>query len=207
MNTPILKEQWCLKPTDLEHYPVWIRVIDFDQDQEWFSDATERTYRPWEGVLPLVPRSPFSFTLVNTTFRLSSGESYPGYINRVREDWDEPLPPRKMRDGTFSGPLRWSSRRGGSPLSILALHSPVIFIGEKGYDFHLRRDLWAREQTIVEFYQAIGQKPADVFPIHFSAAPELFRGIVSGQLDGFYSFPLDRPYEIDTGLHYLGESR
>src|SRR5437762_8386973 len=143
MNTPILKDRWSLKPTDLEHYPVWVRVIDFDRDQAWFSDATERTYRPWDGALPLVPRSQFSFTLVSASFRLSSGRSYPGYFNPVREDWDESVPPRRMKDGTLTEPLRWSSRRGGSPLSILALHSPVIFIGEKGHDFHLRRYLRA----------------------------------------------------------------
>ena len=94
----------------------------------------------------------------------------------------------------------------GTPLSILAIQCPVIFIGEKGYDFHLRRDLRARERDIVEFYKAIEEQPGDVFPIYFSSAPEHFRGIVCGQLDGFYSFPLGRPYEIDTGRRYLVES-
>ena len=207
MNTPILKEQWSLKPTDFQHYPVWVRVIDLDRDQTWFSHATERTYRPWDGSLPLEPRSPFSFALLNASFRLSNGRCFPGYINPVREDWDESVPPRRMKDGALTQSLRWSSRRGGSPLSILALHSPVMFIAEKGHDFHLRRDLGARARHIVDFYKAVGEQPDDVFPIHFSSSPEHFRGIVSGQLDGFYSFPLDKPYEIDTGHRYLSESR
>lgn len=206
MNTPVLKEQASLKPTDLEHYPVWVRVIDFDRDQAWFSEASERTYRPWDGILPLEPPSPFSFTVVKAAFRLSSGKYYSGYFNPVREDWDNSIPPRRMKDGTFTEPLRWSSRRGGSPLSILALHSPVMFVGENGCDFHLRRDLRARERHVVDFYRAVQEKPDDVFPIDFSSDAGLFRGITSGRLEGFYSFPLDKPYEIDPGLRYLAGS-
>lgn len=203
MNIPIFKEQSALSLTDIRHYPVWVRVRDFDRHRAWFSEATERTYRPWDGALPFKPESPFSFTLVSALFRLSGGRSYPGYINPLREDWDEPVPPRRMKDGGLTQELRWSSRRGGSPLSILALHSPVMFIGEKPYDFHLRRDPRARARNIVEFYEAIGQQPEDVFPIRFSSPPELFCGLTAGKLDGFYSFPLDRPYEIDSGRRYL----
>ena len=32
---------------------------------------------------------------------------------------------------------------------------------------------------------------------------ELFQGITSERIDGFYAFPLDKPYEIDSGERCL----
>src|SRR5947199_10384472 len=40
--------------------------------------------------------------LVVATFELADGTRYPGFFRAVHEDWDVPLPPRKMRDGTRS---------------------------------------------------------------------------------------------------------
>jgi len=96
---------------------------------------------------------------------------------------------------------------GGSPLSILAIHRPVIFIAERGYDFHLKRKSRdSRTQHILDFYAAIDRLPEEVFPVTFSADPAHFSGIISGQIDGFYSFPLDKPFEIDRGENYLRDS-
>ena len=108
-----------------------------------------------------------------------------------------------MKDGTFAKPLQWSARRGGTPLSILAIHSPVVFIEGKSYDFHLRRDLERRKESVLDFYTAIGKRPDQVFPVEFSADSTLFKGVMSGRLDGFYAFPLDKPFEIDDGARYL----
>jgi hypothetical protein len=111
-----------------------------------------------------------------------------------------------MKDGTYAPAKQWSARRGGSSLSILALHRPVIFIGEQAYDFHLRRDPERRRQHVLEVYAALGKRSEEVFPIEFSADPSLFQGIVSGRIEGFYSFPLDKPFEIDSGDHYLTDA-
>ena len=206
MHTPLMKDQALLTESDFDHYPVWVRAQDYDRDEPWFSETTEQTYRPWNGPLPLEPAVQFPFVLLAASFRLSCGDTYPGYFQPATEEWDTPLPPRKMRDGTFAKSLQWSSRRGGTPLSILAIHSPVVFIQGKAYDFHLRRDLERRKKSVLEFYEAIGKCPTEVFPVEFSADSVFFKGIVSGRLNGFYSFPLDKAFEIDDGERYLVET-
>jgi len=203
VNTAVMKERSLLTAKDFEDHPIWIRVCDYDRGQPWHSESSELIYRPWDRDLPFEPKSPFSFVLVNARFQLFNGKSYRGYFNPVREDWDDPLPPRRMKDGSLSASQRWSKRRGGTPHSILALHSPVMFVGDVSYDFHLRRDIGARAQHITDFYRAVGEKPEDVFPIRFAAGQGLFKGIDSGTIMGFYSFPLDKPYEIDSGRTYL----
>jgi hypothetical protein len=206
MDAALLKDQTSLLRADFGRYPVWVRVQDYDRERPWYRNSTEQTYRPWDGPLPLQPRSQFHLALVAASFRLSNGDSYPGYLNPATPEWDLPLAPRKMKDGTYTTSKQWSARRGGSPLSILAIHRPVIFIGERAYDFQLRRDLDRRKLHILDVYAAIDKRPGEVFPVTFSADPALFSGIVGGHIDGFYSFPLDKPFEIDRGENYLRDS-
>ena len=198
-----MKERFSLTEIDFSRYPIWVRVQDYHRDWPSCREITEQTYQPWEGPLPLQPRSPFPLVLLAGAFQFSSGFSYPGYFQPVTEGWDAPLPPRKMRDGSFIESKHWSAEHGGTPLSILALHSPVVFVNGKSYDFHLRRDVESRKQCVLAFYAAIGKNPEEVFPIEFSADPALFKGVVSGRIDGFYAFPLNRPFEIERGERYL----
>lgn len=206
MDLPLLKDQSSLIRADFDRYPVWVRVQDYDREQPWYRNSTEQTYRPWEGSLPLQPRSQFHLVLVAASFRLSNGESHPGYLNPATTEWDVPLAPRKMKDGSYTTPNEWSARRGRSPLSILAIHRPVIFIAGRAYDFQLKRNPDSRKRHILDFYAAIDRRPEQVFPVSFSADRALFSGIVSGHIDGFYSFPLDKPFEIDRGENYLRDS-
>lgn len=203
MHARLCKDQSSLTRSDFSRYAVWVRVQDYDRNESWYHEATEQTYRPWDGPLPLEPKSQFAFVLLAASIRLSSGVAYPGYFQPVTEEWDAPLPPRKMKDGTFTEPQQWSARHGGSPLSILALHCPVVFIEDKPYDFHLRRDPELRRRCVRDFYSAMDKRPEEVFPVEFSADPALVQGIVSGRIDGFYTFPLNRPFEIDRGERYL----
>src|SRR5579863_2839075 len=182
MRPPLMKDQALLTQIDFDRFPVWVRVQDYDRDEPWCEEATEQTYRPWTGPLPLEPTSQFCLVVLAASFRLSNGESLPGYFQPATEEWDRPLPPRKMKDGTFAKPLQWSARRGGTPLSILAIHSPAVFINDQAYDFHLRRDPERRKKSVLEFYTAIGKRPEEVFPVEFSADTGLFKGIVSGRL-------------------------
>ena len=55
------------------------------------------------------------------------------------------------------------------------------------------------------FYAAIKKSPAAVFPVRFYADPSLASGIISGRMDGFFSFPLDKPFVIDTGAALLND--
>ena len=207
MQMPLLKDVTALTWADFVQHPIWIGVHNNDYGEPWYAESNDQTYRPWTGSLPFEERSQFPIFLVAANFQLASGDNYPGYFNPASRDWDLPLPPRKMRSGEFTKPRNWSARRGGCPLSVLAIHSPTIFINEQAFDFHLRRDPERRKQSILDFYAAMGRAPQAVFPVKFSADPALFSGNMSGQLDGFYSFPLDKPFEIDTGEAYLGVGR
>ena len=82
--------------------------------------------------------------------------------------------------------------------------------GSSSYeDFHLvpfKLIYFLRQASLRELVIASNSKrPEDVFPVEFSADPALFKGIVSGRIDGFYTFPLNRPFEIDRGERYLTE--
>lgn len=206
MEEPILKDEYLLTPADFITHPVWIGVHNNDYGQPWYDKSNEQTYRPWDGPLPFQARSQFPIFLVHATFRLANGETHLGYFNPATEEWDKPLPQRRMKDGTYVQVRNWSARRGGSPLSILGLLHPVIFFGEKAFDFHLRRDPERRKQYIHEFFDTIGNSPREVFPVEFFADPALFQGIIAGRMDGFYIFPLDKPFEIDNGERYLDDT-
>jgi len=198
--TPELKQIYDLRPEDFVRQPVLVGVHNFDYGQPWYELSDEQTFRPWTGPLPFAEER--GFVLVAATFELADGSGYPGYFWAVRENWDEPLPPRKMRDGNYTKPLQWSARRGGSPLSILSLHCPVIFVGGRSLDFHLKREP-RRKAHIQDFYATIGKPPGAVFPVRFFADPKLASRIIEGRMDGFYTFPLDKPFEINTGAAEL----
>lgn len=206
MSSPLLKDQSSLAQSDFNSFPVWVRAQDYDKDEPWYSETIEQTYRPWDGPLPLESRSQFPFVLLAASFRLANGESFPGYIQAVSEQWDAPIPPRKLKDDSFTEPKQWSVRHGRTPLSVLALHRPVVFVEGNAYDFHLRRDHGLRRRCVIDFYKSLGKRPEEVFPIDFSADPSLFKGIISGRIDGFYAFPLNKPFEIDTGERYLADA-
>lgn len=202
MEIPLLRDLSELTIVDFANHSIWVCVHGRDQDEPWYSQTTEQTYRPWLGALPFVPRRQFDAVLVTATIELADGSAYQGYFNPVAENWDEPLPPRKLKDGTLTKPKQWSARRGG-PLSILALFHPHIFVDGNICDFHLRRSNEVRQDGIRAFYAAIGKSPRAVFPLHFRCSPDLFRGVTVGRLDGFYSSRLDNPVEIDTGESLL----
>lgn len=200
-SMPELRQIWDLRLPDFERHPLWIGVHNFDIDEPWYDKADDQTYRPWTGPLPFSERR--GIVLVRAEFELNDGSIFPGCFHPVRDNWDEPLPPRRMRDGNYTKPLQWSARRGGSPLSVLSLHLPAIFINGQAFGFHLLRRPEMRKEHIQSFYAALRKSPSDVFPVRFEATPGLFTGVTSGRMEGFYTFPLDKPFEIDTGESLL----
>ena len=195
--TPEMKQEYDLCASDFVRHPVWIGVHNYDSGEPWYELSDEQTFRPWTDPLPFPNIR--GIAQVAATFELADGSVYSGYFSPQREDWDAPLPPRRMRDGNYTKPLQWSARRCGSPLSILSLHRPVMFVEGRGLDFHLRLREPRRTAHIKDFYAALGKLPRAVFPVRFYADPSLASGIVEGRMDGFYAFPLDKPFEINTG--------
>ena len=74
-----------------------------------------------------------------------------------------------------------------------ALH-PYLFVGDKSFRF------WGgmfriRADRRSAFYKALGEGPEAIFPIRFSADPNLATGVVTGRVDGFYRGT--RTYEVE----------
>jgi len=188
---PEMKQESDLVPGDFQHHPVWIGVHHYDADQPWYEKSDEETFRAWDGKLPFSEDK--GTALVAAHFDLADGSVYSGYCRAVPKSWDVPQSPAPS----------WSVWHGGSPLSVLALLNPTIFIDDHPFNFHLgipdrRRD------RVKRFYAAIEKKPAEVFPLHFAMSQGLFKGVITGKLDGFFYFPLGgAPYEIDGGESLL----
>jgi len=176
------KQSYELTPADFERYPAWIAVQNYDYGQPWYEGTNDQTYRPWVEVRRFTGNR--GFLLLAARIELADGTVYPGFIGRVADSWDEPTQPRRMKDGNFTAPLQWSKRHGDTPLSVLSLQRPAIFIGEKIFDFMLGKPERQRER-VRSFYAAIEKTPAEVFPVRFSADPALADGIVEGTMDGF----------------------
>jgi hypothetical protein len=184
---------------DFERYPIW-RVSSGDSlETRSRFEITDTTYSPWTEPVTkdiLWPRSKF---LVSGRFQFADGSEYPGYFQLVGTNWDDPLPPRRMRDGTYAKPLQWSARRGGGELSVLSLLSPEIFVKGSALDFHFHPVLPFRETHVRVFYSHTGKTPAETFPVHFETQHGIDGAVNSGVIPGFYRFPLGKPYEVNTG--------
>jgi hypothetical protein len=90
--------------------------------------------------------------------------------------------------GTFE--LRDGSRHDGFMTPAfkegdLGMLHPRLFVGGKSFGF------WGgmfgvRADRRMAFYKALGRGPEAIFPIRFSANPDLATRVVAGQVDGFY---------------------
>ncbi len=75
---PLLKQYMRLTPSDFIEHPVWIGVHGRDDDQDWYGDTDEETFRPWDGALPA--RAEEGMLLVQAAFTFADGTIVPGYI-------------------------------------------------------------------------------------------------------------------------------
>jgi len=212
---PELKQEYDLTQADFEREPVWVGVHNYDLQDDpvcapWYKDSDEQTYRPWTGPLPFDEAR--GWARVAATIALADGTVYPGSVRTVRDDWDRVIPGRRMRDGSHTKPRQWSARRGGSPLSVLLLQNPVVFVAGEVLDFGMGRDFVGERQSVrrrdrvLRFYRLFGKTPEDVFPARFSANAGLATGVVGGRLDGLFSSELDQPFEMNTAASYLEDA-
>lgn len=182
ISTPELKQAGDLVNADFERHPVWIGVHTADFGMPWYAKCDEEKYRPWTDQLPAATTG--RMLLVTAWFEVKAGIRFPGFFSPVESGWDEALT-RTTSEGRAIRIRSFSERQGGSPLAILKLHQPHIFVNEQRFSF------WGGRRGIPPekrqaFYAAIGELPDNIFPIRFSADPKFVTGIVTGRLDGFY---------------------
>jgi hypothetical protein len=194
-----IKQEEDLTEEDFKAHPVW-RIVRADKDGTASTvEINERSFSPWTRPITKDIIWPHSKILVAGSFRFADGTQYPGYFQLVGTNWDDPLPPRKMRDGTTAKPLQWSARRGGTELSILSLISPIVFVKGSSLDFDFHKMLQVRETHIRVFYMHTAKTPGETFPVHFETRHGTDATVNSGVIPGFYRFPPDKPYEMSPG--------
>ena len=194
-----IKQEEDLTERDFKTHPVWRIAKQVEGETAPTIDIDERSFSPWSKPISTDIIWPHSKVLVSASFHFADGTVYPGFFQLVGTNWDDPLPPRKMRDGNFTKPLQWSSRRGGSELSVLSLISPIVFAKGNQLDFHFLKMLQVRETHIRVFYMQIAKMPSETFPVRFETHHGIDSTVNSGIIPGFYRFPLDKSYEMSTG--------
>jgi hypothetical protein len=79
MSRPaFLKQFGELTVEDFIRHPVWIGVHGMDENEPWYDDCDEETFKPWAGDLPAGPEE--GMLLVQATFTFADGTIVPGFI-------------------------------------------------------------------------------------------------------------------------------
>ena len=205
MDRPEMKRESELTASDFVRSPVWVGVHNFDVDQPWYEEADEETVRPWFGKIPF--NEGRGTAIIAAQFKLADGSIFAGYCHTVTANWDDPEIAVGETGGSQKRALSWSKMHGGNPSSVILLQSPVMFAENCSFDFQLRIGQ-LRERQIEDFFSVLKRKPNDVFPIKFSGQVGIASGIISGTIEGFFSFPLwSAEFEVSTGESYLSSSR
>jgi hypothetical protein len=181
-KNPEIKQIYELSLSDFQRYPIWVGVHNIDAGEPWYDACDEATFRPWTQSVP--PVAKIGVVLVCATFKLCDGTIHQGYIRAISEDWDTPPNTRTMPNGSEVHYRRFSERYG-SPLAILGLQQPKIFVHGRPFSF------WGGIRGVpVEqrkaFYAATGKATDQIFPIRFAGNATLITGILNGELEGFY---------------------
>src|SRR5580765_6639766 len=73
-----LKQFGELTAEDFIEHPVWIGVHGNDEEESWYEDCDEETFKPWTGDLPAGPEK--GMLLVQATFTFADVTIVPGFI-------------------------------------------------------------------------------------------------------------------------------
>lgn len=159
---PILKQFGDLRLADFTKHPVWASVHSFDNDEPWFDDCDDETFRPWKKSLPVAPSQ--GMFLISANFELADGTTLQGFVT-PQEDTEE---------------------------IDLGIIQPQVFLpsGQSCgfWDGMFKRP----NELIQAFYDELGKNPKSIFPIQFTADKGLASGIVNGKISGFYWMPKDK---------------
>jgi len=184
-HKPELKQIWDLREADFQRHPVWIGVHNTDFGKAWYDMADEATYRPWTEPLPASAER--GFVLVRAEFQTRDGSRYAGFVRAASQNWDAARPPRRTANGEIllSAGRSFSTKHGGSPLAILGIQQPRMFVGDGQFSFWGGRRGISPERRS-NLYAAVGKCAEDVFPLSFEADAKLCSGVLKGEVHGFY---------------------
>ena len=129
---------------------------DFDRHPVWIACHTEDFAEPW--------------------FNETDEETF--------RPWTGALPVGPT-DGMLLGSPHDGFLTPASKEGDLGTLQPHLIVGDVSFGF------WGgmagvRPDRRSAFYRALGKGPESIFPIRFSADPDLATGVVAGRIDGFY---------------------
>lgn len=79
MTRPAFVKQFAeLTEQDFVAHPVWVAVHGMDEEEDWYDDCDEESFRPWPGSLPVGPEE--GMLLVRAQFTLADGTPLGGFI-------------------------------------------------------------------------------------------------------------------------------
>jgi hypothetical protein len=160
MTAPLLVQYLDLTREHFARHPVWISAHVADDQEPWYGDTDEETFRPWGGTLPLEAESDGLF-LVRATFTLADGTVLPGFLT------PEPAQPT----GFLARLLRPRAKLTGAA----GLLQAEVFLPsgrtEQFYDGLIERPISARAALFAE----LGKSAGAVFPVRVDADPGLTR--------------------------------
>jgi hypothetical protein len=182
---PEIQQQRELTVEDLRQHPVWIRV-PFKSSGKPF--AAQYTFSRWTGALPVDAAK--AEVRIRATFVLRDGHELSGYVKAMPENWADVAPPPIVAGKRVIQGASPRVRYGDSPLAIIGEQLPCIFVNGKKFWF------WCGvkdpDELRFPFYEALGKHPEEIFPIRFSGTPGLATGIVTGEIEGFYTIAWTR---------------
>ena len=158
--SPQLKQFGDLTPADFEAHPVWVNCHGLDQDEPWYEQTDEETFRPWTGPLPVNADEMY---LVSTRFRFADGSTARGFATPKQAD-------------------------GISLPGSLGTMQPQVF-APTGERIAFWLGMFPSRKVIDAAYRSLGKKGADIFPVQFEPVAGLTSAICGGEISGFCSIP------------------
>jgi hypothetical protein len=114
MSRPgFLKQFGDLTAGDFSEHPIWIALHGSDEDEPWYDECDEETFKPWTGALPVSPEE--GMLLVQATLTFADGSIAPGFITPQHEH--EPFDLGTIQPQVFSSAGRHGFWDGMFPRS------------------------------------------------------------------------------------------
>jgi len=165
VSRPLLKQYANFRPADFERVPVWLCVHGLDEEEPWYEDTDELTYRPWDGSPPFPRPDPEGpMTVVRCDFTLADGVRLPGFC----------APPVVGSDASEQ----------------ISYTQPQMFL-PGGTVTGFWRGLPATPDDKRRVYAALGKDPSAVFPIRYGSGAAVVTPPFELRIDGFSWFGSD----------------